>query len=193
MSRQFWAETLTWLTSTPTAVTNTTTETIIAPNVTIPANYLQDGRCLRLRMIGSYGTGTGPPTLIFTIRWGGVAGTVLSKSGAIATTASFGGGASMTALWSLEAFIQTRANGSAGSLMTNGEVMLYSATIPTGGTVTNYGMPAPIASGSTGGSTPVAVTADLTADTALSLTATWSASSTAHSIQALNYSIEAMN
>ena len=44
MSRQYWSETLSWATADGTAVNTTTTETIIFPNVTIPANYMQDGR-----------------------------------------------------------------------------------------------------------------------------------------------------
>lgn len=192
MSRQFWSETLAWATSAATAVANTTAETILYPNVTIPANYLQDGRCLRLRGFFAYGT-TATPTLTFTLRWGGVAGTVIAKSGALTTTSGVGAGASMTALGSFEIFVQTRANGSSGALMSNGEVTAYTATAPTGGTVTNYGQPLALASGSTGGSTPVVVTVDLTADTALSLTATWSAASASNSIQGLNYTIEAMN
>src|SRR6185503_16530986 len=179
MSRQFWSEQLSWATASGTAIASSTTETILFPNVTIPANYLQDGRTLRLRAFGAYGT-TSTPTLIFTIRWGGVAGTVLAKSATVTTTSGVGGGASMTAPWSFEAVIQVRANGSSGSLMTNGEVILYTSTAGTAGTVTNYGMPMPLASGSTGGTTPVAVTADLTADTALSLTVTWSAANAAN-------------
>jgi hypothetical protein len=192
MSRQFWSETLAWSTASGTQVANTTTETILVPNVTIPANFMQDGRRLRIRGFGGYGT-TGTPTLIFSFRWGGVAGTVISKSFAATTTSGTGGGASMTAMWSVEAMIQVRANGSSGSLMTNGEVILYTATAPTAGTVANYGLPVPLASGSTGGTTPVAVTVDLTADTALSFTATWSAASASDSIQCHDYSIEAMN
>lgn len=192
MSRQFWNETLTWATAAGTAVANTTTETILFPNVTIPANYLQDGRCLRLRGFAAYGT-TSTPTLIFSVRWGGVAGTVLAKQAANITTSGTGGGASMTSMASFEIIIQTRSNGSAGTLMTNGETILYTATLLTAGTVTNYGQPAPIASGSTGGTTPVAVTADLTADTALSLTVTWGTANAANSIQGINYTIEALN
>lgn len=192
MSRQFWSETLTWATAAGTAIASSTTETILFPNVTIPANYLQDGRCLRLRAFGAYGT-TATPTLIFTLRWGGVAGTVISKSATVTTTSGVGGGASMTAPWSFEALIQTRANGSSGSLMTNGEVVLYTSTAGTAGTVTNYGMAMPLASGSTGGTTPVAVTADLTADTALSFTATWGTNNSANSIQGIQYTIEALN
>lgn len=192
MSKQFWTETLAWATSTSTAVANTVTETILFPNVTIPGNFMQDGRALRLKAFGSYGT-TVTPTIIFTIRWGGVAGTVLAKSSTVTTTSGVGGGASMTALWELEAIVQTRSNGSSGTLMTNGIATLFTSTAMTAGTVTNYGEPLPIVSGSTGGTTPVAVTADLTADTALSLTATWSAANAANSIQGLNYYIEALN
>lgn len=192
MSKQFWEETLVWATASGTAVANTTTETILVPNVTIPANYMQDGRCLHLRGFGAYGT-TATPTLVFSVRWGGVAGTVLAKQAANITTSGVGGGASMTAMFEFDIFLQTRSNGSAGTLMTNGSTILYTSTLVTAGTVTNYGQPAPIASGSTGGTTPVAVAADLTADTALALTVTWGTANAANSIQCLNYTVEALN
>lgn len=192
MSRQFWEETLAWATASGTAIATSTTETILFPNVTIPANYLQDGRALRLRAFGAYGT-TATPTLVFALRWGGVAGTVIAKSAAVTTTSAVGGGASMTAPWSFEAIIQTRSNGSSGTLMSNGEVILYTSTAGTAGTVTNYGMPLPLASGSTGGTTPVVATVDLTADTALSFTALWGTSNAANSIQGLQFYIEALN
>lgn len=192
MSRQFWVEGLAWATASGTAIAASTTETILFPNVTIPANYMQDGRAIRLRAFGAYGT-TATPTLIFAVRWGGVSGTVLSKSAANTLTSGVGGGASMTAMWSAEIYIQTRSNGSAGTLMTNGVVDLFTSTAATAGTVTNYGMPVVLASGSTGGTTPVAVAADLTADTALSFTALWSANNAANSIQGMNYTIEAIN
>jgi hypothetical protein len=192
MSRQFWQETLAWATASGTAVANSTTETILVPNVTIPANYLQDGRGLRIRAFGAYGT-TGTPTIIFTVRWGGVSGTVLAKSSTATLTSGVGGGASMTAMWSAEIVLQVRSNGSSGTLMTNGEVIMYTSTAGTAGTVTNYGMPMPLASGSTGGTTPVAVSADLTADTALAFTVTWGTQNSANSIQLTNYTIESFN
>lgn len=192
MSRQFWNETLTWATASGSPVANTTTETILFPNVTIPANYLQDGRNLRLRAFFAYGT-TSTPTLVFTLRWGGVAGTVLSKTAANIMTSAVGGGASMTAMGDMEIVLQTRANGSSGSLMTNGVVDYFTSTLGTAGTVTNYGMTMPLASGTTGGTTPVAVTVDLTADTALSLTATWGTANAANSVQGIHYTIEALN
>ena len=192
MSRQYWGETLAWATASGTAVANTTTETILIPNVTVPANYMQDGRCLRIRAFGGYGT-TATPSIILSVRWGGVAGTVLAKQAANVTTSGVGGGASMTAIWEAEIYLQTRSNGSSGTLMTNGSSIFYTSTLLTAGTVTNYGQPAPIASGSTGGTTPVAVTADLTADTALSFTVTWGTANAANSIQVHNYTIESLN
>ena len=154
MSRQFWSETISWATATGTAIAASTTETILFPNITIPANYLQDGRALRLTVMGSYGT-TATPTLQFALRWGGVGGTVLAKSTAVTTTSAVGGGASMTAMFTMDIVIQVRGNGSSGSLMCNGEAILHTSSAATAGTVTNYGMPMPIASGSTGGTTPV--------------------------------------
>lgn len=108
-------------------------------------------------------------------------------------TSGVGGGASMTATGNIDIVLQTRSNGSAGTLMTNGIVDYFTSTLGTAGTVTNYGMTMPIVSGSTGGTTPVAVTADLTADTALSLTATWGTNNAANNIQGINYSIESLN
>lgn len=192
MSRQFWVETVAWATASGTAVANTASETILFPNMTLPANYMQDGRVVRIRFFGAYGT-TATPTLIFSVRWGGVGGTVLAKQAANVTTSGTGGGASMTAMFEGEIYIQTRSNGSAGTLMTNGSTILYTSTLVTAGTVTNYGQPAPIASGSTGGTTPVAVAADLTADTPLALTVTWGTANAANSIQGLNYTIESLN
>lgn len=194
MSRQFWSETVSWATASGTAINTSTTETILFPNVTIPANYMQDGRALRLKAYGVYGT-TSTPTLIFRLRWGGVSGGVIASTGANVMTSGVGGGASMTADWSFEAIIQTRSNGSSGTLMTMGEVVYYTSTLGTAGTVTQYGMPAILVSGATGapGTAAATATADLTADTALSLTALWGTSNAANNIQGLIYTIETLN
>ena len=146
MSRQYWSETVAWATASGTAVANTTTETILFPNVTIPGNFMQDGRVIRLTAMGSYGT-TSAPTLIWTVRWGGVSGTVIMKTGAVVTFSSAGSGSSSLAIWTLEALIQTRSNGSSGTLMGNGLVTLYSSTVPTAGTATNMGTVAPMCNG----------------------------------------------
>jgi hypothetical protein len=188
MSRQYWSETLAWATADGTAVNTTTTETIIFPNVTIPANYLQDGRALRLTAYGRWSSLTATsPTYTWAIRWGGVAGTVLTQTGAIvaSTTATTNG------QWKMEAILQTRSNGATGTIFGQGEIYMYNNTVATMGTVTNYGLVQPMCSA--GISTPAAVTVDLTADTALSFTIDFSASNAANAVTGHILVIEALN
>lgn len=186
MSRQYWAETVSWTVADGTAVANSTTETILFPNVTIPANYMADGRALEFVAQGKFSTTTGPPTLRFRIRWGGVAGTVIGDSGTITTVASV-----TNAIWECRALIQTRANGSSGTLVCIGSVALYGAAAPTVGSAT--GAPG-IAAMSAGGITaPAATTCDLTADTALSITGTWSAASASNTITGMNWVLKSLN
>ncbi len=192
MSRQYWAESLVWATASGTAIANSTTETILVGNVTIPANFMQDGRALRVKAFGGYGT-TGTPTLTFTVRWGGVSGTVMAKTAANTCGSAVGSGASMTALWEAEFLIQVRSNGATGTAMTNGSITLHEDAAAAAGTVTNYGMKVPLVSGSTGGTTPAVATCDFTADTALAFTATWGTQNAANSIQLHNYLIESLN
>ena len=185
MSRQAWNETVAWATADGTAIANTTTEAIIFPNVTLPANYLQDGRVLRLTAYGRYSV-TATPTLTFAVRWGGVSGTVIAQSGAITC-----GSGVTAAQWKLEVLIQTRSNGATGTVFCMGDVTLHEDAVATAGTVTNYGMVSPMASA--GVTTPAAVTVDLTAATALSVTADWSAASASNTLTGHVYVIEALN
>jgi hypothetical protein len=175
MSRQFWAETLAWATASGTAVANLSAETIVFPNVTIPANYLQDGRSLRVRAQGELST-TGTPTIIFRIRWGGVAGTLIALSPTFTCANN-----SSHQLWDLDCVIQVRSNGSSGTVVAIGECTVNGATVPC--QIFCVG----------GGTTPAATTVDLTADTAFSLTAQWSAQSASNTLTGMNYTIEALN
>jgi hypothetical protein len=186
MSRQFWTEALAWSTTDGTAVANTITETIVFPNVTIPANYMQDGRQLTVEAWGKFSTTTGPPTLRFRLRWGGVTGTVLADSGAVTTIASV-----TNAVWLVRLRITTRLNGATGALFAMGEAVLYGAAAPTVGSAT--GAPAVAAMTAGGITAPAAVTADLTADTALALTALWSAASASNTLTGHNYYVDSPN
>jgi hypothetical protein len=175
MSRQFWGESLAWATASGSAVGNSVTETVIFPNVTIPANYMQDGRTLRLTFSGQHST-TGTPTLIFRVRWGGVGGTL------IALSPTFTCGSGVTAnLWVCELQIQTRTNGSSGTLVAIGYATVQGASVP--GQLMCVG----------GGATPAATTCDLTADTALSVTCQWGTQSASNTLTGWNYTIEAIN
>lgn len=185
MSRQFWSECLAWATADGTAVNTTTTETIVFPNITIPANYMQDGRALRLTAYGRWGS-TSTPTQTWAIRWGGVSGTVLAQSGAVTM------GSGVTAgQWNANAILQTRSNGSAGTIFCQGEIVFGEDAAPTMGTVTNYSCGSFM--GSAGVATPAAVTVDLTADTALSLTVDHSASSASNTVTGHIYILEGLN
>lgn len=184
-SRQYWAEMIAWAVADGAAVANTTTETIVFPNVTIPANYMQDGRLLTLRGLGRFST-TATPTIRFRLRWGGVAGTLIWDSGTI-TTATV-----TAALWQIPAIIiQTRSNGSSGTLFAAGMCVIGSAAAPTVASAT--GAPAIGVFGSAGDDTPAAVTCDLTADTALSLTVAWSAASASNTETGHQYDLASEN
>lgn len=176
MSRQFWTESLAWATSSGTAVSGTT-ETIIFPNITIPANYMQDGRALEIFMFGQFSNiVTTPGTLTFRVRWGGVAGTILMQSAAINLNTT----AQTNQMWSMEGILQTRSNGSSGTIMATGDVALGAEA-----TVAQHLM------GSAGAASPAVATVDLTADTALSVTAQFSL--TGNSLQGLNYVLKSLN
>ena len=184
MSRQFWSETLVWATADGVAVANTTTETIMFPNPLVPANFMQDGRVLRCRVFGKYST-TATPTLIFGVRWAGVTGTLLCKTAACTLPTITAGG------FELDYLIQTRSNGAAGTLMANGTARVFAGVAGTVASATGEGLVTPMMNG--GVLTPAAVTVDLTADTALSVTATWSAASASNTLTGLNYVVEALN
>jgi hypothetical protein len=181
MSRQYWSETVSWATS--NGATNTSgAEAIAFPNVTIPANFMQDGRILRLTAMGKYSNVvTTPGSITFKIRWGGVAGTVLCTTSAIALNTT----AQTDLMWRMEAEIVTRANGSSGSLLAMGRIDLALQL------AANQGNPQFM--GSAGGAstnTPAAVTVDLTADTSLSVT--YQSTVATGSMTGMNFIIEAL-
>lgn len=182
-----WVEAIYWATADGTAIANTVTETIIFPNVTFPANYFQDGRAFRIYAMGRYST-TGTPTLVFSARWGGVSGTLLAK-----TTTITGGSGITNAIWELWLVIQCRSNGATGTLFVAGWARLGSGlTTPAVGSAT--AAPGESAfSAAASQITPAAVTCDLTADTAFSLTGTWSAASSSDTLTGHVYIGEALN
>lgn len=132
---------------------------------------------MRLRAFGKLST-TATPTMTWALRWGGVAGTLLATTEAI----TMGSGVA-NVNWSLEMFIQTRTNGATGTVLVFGDCQVHtSATAVLNNTF-----------GVSGFDAPVAVTVDLTADTALALTAKWSASSASNSLAGMLYSLESLN
>jgi hypothetical protein len=100
-----------------TQISNTTTETIMCPDFNIPSFYMQPNRVIRITTYYECSNVvTTPGTLTFRIRWGGVAGTVLCASGAIALNATARTNFNGYNIWT----IVCRTAGSAGSMSTHG-------------------------------------------------------------------------
>jgi hypothetical protein len=166
-----------WATADGTAIANSTAEALVFPDQTVPANYMQDGRGLKLRATGKYST-TSTPTLRLRLRWGGLAGTLLADTTAITCPSAV-----TNALWVLDMDIITRVNGSSGSLYVNGLFFQGSSTIAT--TVS------PVTAG--GFTAPATASVNLIADTALSLTGTWGTASASNTTTGIQYTITSIN
>ena len=185
MSRQMWAETLAWATADGTPVTANGTETILVPNVTIPANYLADGRALELILQGRFSTQATPVSVRVRIRLGGLAGVLVADSGTITPIGSV-----TSAIYEIRCIIQTRTNGATGTVFAVGSTILYGAVAATVGSAT--GAPAIAPMGVAGITVPAASAAiDLTADQALAVTLAWGAAS--NSATNHNYIIKSLN
>ena len=151
-----------------TAVANTTTETVIFPasSFVISANFMNRHRALGFECYGKLST-TGTPTMTWTVRWGGVAGTIIGISEAI----TMGSGVS-NVNWSLKGMIQSRSNGASGTLLCFGEVKVHTAA----GTVLQNVLSV------SGYDAPAVVTIDHTAAADLAFTADWSAADAANTL-----------
>lgn len=160
-----------------TAIANTTDETIIFPNLPIGAEFMHNHRRLRIEASGKLST-TGTPTIIFRVRWGGVAGTLL----AVSETLTNGSGVA-NVNWRITGTIQCRADGATGKLLFFGELKLHTAA---GTVLTNV-------FSVSGYDAPAEVTADVQAAADLSLTAQWSAASSSNTLTGMDYCVEAVN
>jgi hypothetical protein len=179
MARQIWVEPFAYNEADGAAVHTTTTETALFPAPVIPANYMCDGRILVLEAYGKLST-TGTPTIGFVLRYGAAVSGVLLAQSELLTN---GSGVS-NVNWHLHGMISVRTNGSAGTLLAMGEVTLHTsatATLTNVFGVSGYDAPA------------VSAACDLTASTALTLGAVWSASSASNTITGMHYLIKSVN
>lgn len=186
MGAQNWQETLDSTIADGTQVSNSTSETIVCPDFNIPAFYMTPGKTLRLWAFGVMSNVvTTPGTLILRVRWGGVAGTVLLASAAqgLDTTAR------TNSIWLLEARITCRSAGSSGSFMAGGimfgNVLSSTAANLLPALLGSAG--APLASGN------AAVTVDTTAAKLLSVTATFSVSTSPTNLTCQQRIVEVLN
>lgn len=170
MGQNNWVETLDSITSDGTQISNTTSETIICPDFSIPAYYMSAGKTIEIYASGvSSNVVTTPGTLTMRCRWGGVAGTLLAATGAqgLDTTAR------TNAAWAMYLQIVCRSSGATGTFLTSGWFGAYNIL---SSTATNL-LPALMGSaGAPSASANAAVTVDTTTAKLLSLTAQFSVS-----------------
>ena len=185
MARQAFVDLLDKATASGTAVANTAAETILFPTYSIPTNYLQDGRTLVFVAYGQY-SNTGTPTMVFSLRLGGVAGTLICKSPAITTPSGV-----TAAVWKVEVFMTVRSNGATGTIMGNGTSTVFAAVAGTVGSATGAAAVQPMTAG--GVTTPAVATVDFTAAQAFALTLTWSAADASNTATGLNQGLLALN
>jgi hypothetical protein len=163
-----YVETLDSIIADGTQISNTTTETIVCPDFSVPAYYMTPNKTIHVRASGvCSNVVTTPGTLIIRVRWGGVAGTVLLASGAqgLDTTAH------TNALWRLEADIICRSAGASGTFMSTGTLEVYNLLSSTAANL----LPSVLGSaGNPGTSGNAAVTVDTTTAKLLSVTAQFS-------------------
>lgn len=186
MSIQTWQETLITAQVDGTALTASTTATSILPTAakyTLPANYFQVGRALRVGVLGRISNVvTTPGTLTLELKFGSV---IVASSGAISLNIV----AKTNVPWWLEWHLTCRAigSGTAANLMHQGVWQSESVV----------GSPLPTVGGNGSLLIPVGAPAvgtgfDSTATQQVDLFATWSLNN-ANSIQTHQFRLESLN
>lgn len=168
-----------------TAVNTSTTETIIIPDLTLAANYLTQGKRLRLTAWGKLSSLTATtPTLTLKVRIGTttLSATYATATGALAFTAT----AITDGTWHAEIDLVCQTTGSGGTGLVVGQVYLPNLTAATtvGGEGYNNTLPV---TGLTAG------TINTTVANLVSFSGQWSASNAANSIQTMFYTWEELN
>ena len=108
------------------AVANTVTETDIINTAssidskTLVADFLTQGKVICIKAMGFYSTTVNNPTLRFRVRIGGIAGTVVLDSTAVA-----GGVSTSNRGWKLEGLINVRTTGATGTVFAQGQVVTF--------------------------------------------------------------------
>ena len=98
-------------------ILNTVTETIMCPDFTFAADYMEVGDTFKYTLLGDFSGQAAANTHTVRLRWGGVAGTSLAASGAFAFDPT---AASTTVSEMFEFWVVCRSTGTAGSMFCMG-------------------------------------------------------------------------
>lgn len=182
MSLQTWQESLITSQVDGTALANSTVATSIIPaaaRFTLPANFFQIGRKLKIVASGRISTTTGPPTFTFDVRLGAV---IVFNGGAVTTVASV-----TNLTWELMIELTCRAigAGTTANLMGTGRLTSAAVVGSTGGAANSAMLPASAPAVGTG--------FDSTSSQIVELFGTWSAASASNTVQVHEYELIAPN
>jgi len=148
-------------------VLNTTSETIMCPDFTFAADYLEAGDVLKYTLFYDISTViTTPGTITFRLRWGGVGGVAVAASGAFAPDPT---AASTTLTGKIEWTLVCRSTGATGSAFAIGEI-----DVPDFDDASVATLVANLAMGMAPASAPAAVAIDTTTAKSLSPTVQFS-------------------
>lgn len=158
------------------AYASSTTITDVSPGgntagqaFTLPASYLQPGQWLRVRARGIV-SNTATPNLTLGVYLGGVAGTALCTTGAIATASSLSNN-----LWTLESDLRIVTVGTSGSMYAIGSV--------SGPYAAAAFMPATSSSGN------LVSSLNTSSANLVTIGATWGANSSSNSLQVIDFQV----
>lgn len=155
------------------ASSTTLTDISVAPQFTLPANFLGAGSALKFTAYGVFST-TATPTLLLGVYYGGVAGTALA-----ATTATTTGSGVTNVPWRLELHTTVRTTGSSGTAISQGFVDLGTSV----SAVTHVPLPQVALT---------TVTVDTTAAKTLTVGAQWGTSSASNTITLHGFYVESL-
>jgi hypothetical protein len=177
MSAQGWVDCI--ATQGPGTALTAAAEARLIGDVTFPAGYFNAGRAVRVVIWGKASNAvTTPGTITFRVRWGGLAGTLLVASAALAQNVA----AQTDKTFRLEFLIRCVTDGASGSVIVFGEAQRGNCAVGATSDITPDVIPA---------SGPAAVTVDTTAAAAIAVTAQPSLGTA--SIQALFAQFESLN
>ena len=149
----------------------TLTDVSPAPQVTIPANFLEVGSTIRISAIAKF-SNTGTPTLLLGAYYGGVAGVALAASSAITTTTA-------ATNWPITMYYEGRVRsvGTSGTIVGAGWIDLATSLTA----LTHRPIP----------ETAIAsVTIDTTVAKAITMGAQWGTSNAANTLTCVHFAVE---
>jgi hypothetical protein len=176
--RNQWVAPQYWLNADGTALANSAAEAVLGRTMPILKNTMQDARILRFTASGKLSTNA-TPTITFRLRWGGLAGTLLAETEALAM-----GSGVVNVNWWVDALLVTRSNGASGSLLVQGRAFVHTAAATVLANifgVSGHDAPADVGS------------LDLTAEADLAFTGQWSAAHASNTLTPMMQLLEGMN